>query len=956
MPDGLEETDGPEPPGSLDLRVLGPVTALRGGAPVDLGGGRQRALLAALVLAHPHTVSADRLLAQVWHGVDQPKLSSLHVAISKLRDALSPDRARRADGVLVRDGTRYALAVDRTCIDVARFEDLVRGADQASATPEIAAERYREALSLWRGSAYADIGGAEFAAPEVTRLAALHLDAVKSLLGVDLTQGRYQDVATRAQVLVADHPLDERAWEILVLAQYRAARQSDALASLRRIRGILDDELGIDPGIGLRDLERAVLAQDDSLTPATVPVPVAPAPARASNLPTPRTRLVGRDLDVESVTALLSAHQLVTLVGPGGVGKTRLAVEVCGRRPDEDGPWLVDLGAVTGGLVAAATSSALGLPGVGTAEHLAGVLAGRKTALILDNCEHVVAEAADLAAALIGQCPQVQVLATSREPLDVDGEVLFDVAPLDTDSAVELFATRAGGVVEGWILDESNATAVHTICRELDGIPLGIELAAAQLRVLSEQQIADGLGDRFTLLRNGSRSAPPRQRRLVDTIDWSYRLLDDEQARVLRQVAVFADSFDLAGAAAVTGAASEFSAVEPLTALVRRSLLKVLPGTSPRRYRMMQTIKQFALDQAEPEEHAAAALAHREHVRARVAAAGDGLYGTHSVAIMNEIAADDSEHRSAMASALAAGDPHYALEISGGLYWFWYRRGRIGEGLGFLNAAVDGVAASAAPVDRENLAHALTGIASLTYLTGDAAGAAQAARRASELWEAVGVEAHAARMQAWEGYFHSMQGDHDAAVVLCRRGVERTIAAESTFGEADARMVLGMVLRNLGRSQEAWSELVSAIACGERVGNRWVATSSTWALMKAAMDLDRLDDALAAAVHMQEMLEIDGDVTSWLVLVHTSAAALARRGSTVEAVTLAGAVHSHGSRIGFLPEWMDPVDGPREAATIRGAVSAEDYRRHAASGADLSRDQVNELLAGALARWVPSGE
>lgn len=948
MTDGLET-------GGLELRVLGPVAAARGGHPTDLGGARQRALLAALVVAHPHSVSAERLLAQVWHDMDQPKLSSLHVAISKLRDVLSPDRARRTDGVLVRDGARYALAVDPETIDAVRFENLIRDADTVAATaPDVAVERYRQALALWNGSAYADIAGAEFTAPEVTRLTARYLEARTSMLSVELERGRYGEVAVQAQTLVAEYPLDEKVWEIMVLAQYWAGRQSDALASLRRIRTILDDELGIDPGVGLRELEAAVLAQ--SVEPAPPPVPPSRPPGgRASNLPTPRTRLVGRERDVESVDALLGTALLVTLVGPGGVGKTRLAIEVCRRRADVDGPWLVDLGAVTDGvLVASAVASVLGLPGVGTSEHLAGVLAGRKIALILDNCEHVVAEAADLAAALLAQCPQVQVLATSREPLDVDGEVVVDVAPLDPDAAIELFAARAGGVVAGWSVDEFNAAAVRIICTELDGIPLGIELAAAQLRMLSEQQIADGLADRFTLLRGGSRSAPPRQRRLVDTIDWSYRLLDDDQARVLRQVAVFAESFDLDGAAVVTGVASAVAVVEPLTALVRRSLLKVLPGTSPRRYRMLQTIKQFALAQTDPEESERTRATYREHVRGRVAAGRNGLYGSGSADIMREFDADEAEHRAAMASALVAGNPQYVLEVAGGLYWFWYRRGRLGEGLGFLHAALDGTGAAGEPPDPEATARALSGVASLTYLTGNAAGAAEAARRAIALWEEAGDAGEAARAAAWLAYFRSMQGDHEQAVTLARRSAERARQTRSGVAEADARMILGMVLRNVGRPGDARAELVTAVAVAERIGNRWAAGSSTWALMKAAMDADDLDYAIAAARTIHSVLEADGDVTSWLVLVHTCAAVLAVGGMAAEAGRLAGAAHAQGSRIGFLPEWMDPVDGPREAATIRDSMSAVDYERYTAEGADLSRQQVNELLAGALAGWPPS--
>ncbi len=330
------------------LGVLGGFAVSVDGRPVDLGGIRQRALLAALVVAFPGDVSGERLLEQVWHDVDDPKTSSLHFAVSKLRDRLSPQRPRGDEGVIVREGSRYRLAVAAEQIDAVRFTDLVARGDRLreQGAAQAAAEAYATALSCWRGSPYADVADAEFVRPEVARLTAVELRTRKALLQIRLDLGG-ADVVETAERLVAAHPLDERAWELLVVALYRAGRQADALAALRRVRTVLDGELGIEPGTGLRELETAVLRQDDARLLGTAIPPAAAAPRNPnSTLPCPRTALVARGRELAEVGAAVAREPLVTLVGPGGVGKTRLAVEVCrhGGERRADGPWFVDLG------------------------------------------------------------------------------------------------------------------------------------------------------------------------------------------------------------------------------------------------------------------------------------------------------------------------------------------------------------------------------------------------------------------------------------------------------------------------------------------------------------------------------------------------------------------------------------------------------------------------------------
>ncbi|WP_433609764.1 BTAD domain-containing putative transcriptional regulator [Prescottella agglutinans] len=929
----------------LELEMLGGVAAAIAGRPVNLGGARQRTLLAALVTAYPYEVSAERLLEQVWHDSSDPRPGSLHVAISKLRDKLDPGRARGSEGAVTRTGTRYRLDVHPDQIDTVRFADLVTRGDRLrdDGSDEAAADAYESALSLWKGAPFADIADNAFVQSEVTRLEALELRTRKALIRIRIDCGDLDTAAEAAGEITVTHPLDEQAWELRVLALYRAGRQSDALAALRRVRTILDTELGIAPGVRLRELETAVLRQDDARLVGTVSSPSA-RPV-SSNLATPRTLLVGRVQELGDIGRALTTSALTTLVGPGGVGKTRLAVEVCRRSAVTGGVWLVDLAAVQSEtLVCPTIATTLQLSGPGTVEHLARALAEREYTIVMDNCEHVIDACAEVVAAILDRCPHVRILATSREPLGIDGEFVYDVDPLDVETAIELFADRAAGVVPGWTLGEHDDETVRRICLELDGIPLGVELAAAQLRMLSEQQIADGLADRFALLQGGPRTAPQRQRRLVDTIDWSYRLLDDDEARTLRQIAVFAGSFDIDGAAAVTESRSALASLEPLTALVRRSLLRVESSSSPRRYRLLQTVRQFALDHMPDAERRRAEGAHRRFVLARASATAEHLRDAYAVHALADLTADVAEHRAAAESALTQSDPGYVLELAGALYWFWYRKGHLREGLGWLHRALAAVDRDAITVDDRVLSAAYTGLGGLTYLTGDPVGAADAATRAAELSDRIGGGTDADWMRSWATYFRTLTdltADRPREALAC---VDRLRSSGAPWQVAEALMIQGMILRFRGDSAGARSVLEEAVAVAERCGHGWAVGSASWTLFRAAMDLDDVVAALEATRLMHTVLDSEGDVTSWLVLVHSISTLAVRLGFPTDGAALLGAVHAQGSRIGFLPELMDPVDGPRDAATVRNALDATEFAAHHARGAALTRPEVNALV------------
>lgn len=939
----------------IEFTVLGPVAATRGGRQIVLDQ-QQRALLSALLVAFPHSVDIERLRAQVRYtraaaagnGQAGSGPDPLEQALAGLRSRL--DDGDTADSVLVRDGTRYQLVVSRDAVDSARFVDEVRRGDaMLEHAPDTAADAYREALRQWRGLAFEGLPVSAFAdtvfiESEVARLTERRFQARISLARADLEAGSPASAAVEAEAVVADHPLDEHAWELLTLGLSRSGQRAHALAAFRRCRAIFDDRLGCEIGAGLRRIETALMTNDNVYLESAQLSP--PLQVPNSNLIQPRTRLVDRERDVSSVMEMLDEHRLVTLIGPGGVGKTRLAVEVCRRLEAPDGPWIVDLTKVSdGALIPSTIATLLALPGVGSPTHLAETMAARSCVLVLDNCEHLADYTADVARAVLARCPDVRLIVTGRAPLGVVGEGVHEVAPLSADgSAVELFSERAVGVGATWTLNAKNRRAVQAICEEVEGLPLGLELAAAQLRYVNEEAIADGLADRFTLLHGDPAPAIGPRGRMWDTIDWANRLMSGGEARLLRRISVFAGSFDVEGATAmcVLGSTAEVSAV--LTALVRRGLLRVVPGSSPTRYRMMATIRQFAREQADDAESIAIRAAHRGFVLARVESVSAALHTSRGRQALRLLAADQAEHRAALESAFAVDDAHYALDLAGRLAWFWYRTGNIGEGLQFLRTALDLVAGDWRPPEPRVMARALDGLASLTYLTGDASSAEDAVRRGGQLWSSIGDIGEVARDEAWRAHFVAMQGRSDEAVDLARHAV--ALAAEHVAGwiEAEVRMVLGMLLRAVGQAEEARAELRDAIRAGERYGHRWAVTSSTWALMKAAADAGDVEGALATMRVLRADLDEEPDVISWLVMIHSTAAVLAAAGRPTDGAVLMGAVDTLGAQAGFLPAWIDAVDGPIEAAVVHDALHDEEYEQYAAQGAHLTREQVNRLL------------
>jgi predicted ATPase/DNA-binding SARP family transcriptional activator len=920
------------------FRVLGPVEAVRAERPIRLGGRRQRLLLALLLVERGRVISSDRLIDELWQGKPPPGAEgTLRVYVSRLRSALGGN-------TLVARPPGYALDIDAELVDAWRFEGLYRDGRDALArgAAGLAADRLGAALALWRGPAFADVRDGGAVAEEARRLDELRLGAVEERNDAELSLGRHASLVPELEQLVAEEPLRERLWRQLVLALYHSERQAEALAAYTRARTLLSESFGLDPSEELRALEGAVLRQE---------IARASSGGERHNLPAPLTSFVGREQELDAVAELLRTHRLVTLTGVGGAGKTRLALEAAAQQVGAwtDGVWLVDLTAhadpqTTPSVVA----RALGVrerPDVSALDGLVEHLRTEELLIVLDNCEHLGTACGELVDEVLRASPSVRVLATSRSPLGAPGEIDYAVDPLPTPTdglpageaarfaSVRLFVERGRAARRDFAATPTEMTTVARICRELDGLPLAIELAAAQTKALSVDDIAARLDDRFRLLRSRRRLVAPRHQTLRATIDWSYELLELEERELLAALSAFAGGFTRDSVAAICAGGDLVQAEELVSRLVESSLVVAEPRDGATRYRLLETIREYAAERLDsPTTRDELHRSHAAHFLeiAEQARTDDPVGKGEALELLDR--ERDNLH-AAMQRTLAASS-ELAVPLAVALRHYWLIRGYRRQGLDWLEQALSLPTSARSPAR----AVALSGAALLARLLGDFTRAEALAHEGAALARAVGPPFALAvslnvltTLAARAGDFASARAHSDQSVAVARAAGDLRLEALALFILAEGSLHGGRYadVRHVGGR---------ALDLARTAGDREVVALALARLGIAAAHDRRFDEASAHLAEAMEHARALGfpETAAWCC--EGLALVAAEHGHVVRAARLLGAGESLRRAGGGVVQPAEAAVREATLATIHRALPVEQVHSALAAGRELGLD------------------
>jgi predicted ATPase/DNA-binding SARP family transcriptional activator len=944
----------------LAFALLGPLRVLRDGQPMVLGGARQRAVLARLLVDPDRVVSVSALAEAVWReAVPRGYATTLQTYVFHLREVLEPDRVHGTMAqVLVTEAGGYRLAARNDQIDAARFEELVADGRQSLLHADYggACARLTEALALWRGPVLSDLADLEFVAPLSSRLEQLRLDATEARLEAMLGLGRHAEVATEAGDLIAQHPLRERLRALRMLALFRCGRQAEALTGFTDLRQLLVEELGIEPSPQLRALHAQILAQDatlawtpqatsqpsdDHVEPAARTAPVAKPPASspptlrtprvaAVRLPEQRTSFIGRELELADAHELLSRSRLLTLTGPGGTGKSRLAIELAAAaaRNFPDGVTFVPLAPVSdAGLVGDSIAQALGLSHDGRRpvdEILAEHLASKKTLLLLDNFEHLISGALSLGR-LLDAAPQLRVVVTSRTPLRLSGEQQLTVPPLpvpardtvtasmaSTSPAVQLFVERAREVSPGFAFDDRNAASVATVCGRLDGLPLAIELAAARTHVLPVGTINARLEHSFALLSGGPRDQPDRLRSLHAAIRWSYDLLTESTRAVFQRLSVFRGGASLEViqevcvvqlAAAKDGVADDV--FEAITELVSHSLLRRDEDVEEARYTMLETIRDYAAGALSAT--GGSDVFHQRHAEAFLEIAeraAPGFSGRDGRVLLDRLELEQHNLRAALSWFVTRGQPAPAMRMASALWRYWQMRGQLVE----AQQRIDQVLAMSGALDVDRrvwlaMAEAAGGIA---YWRGDVARAEQTYRDALHTSREIADPAWMARSLSNLAYALRGVDKADEALATAEEALACFIKIGDRSGEAGALRLIAILRAAAGELDAAETAAADAQALFEALDRPF---DLAWTLRQVGMIQLKKGNPSDARRVLSEALRLftaAHDASSIPVIMSDLASVARAEGDNEQARTLAQT--SKSLQVATGAEWARIVD------------------------------------------------
>jgi predicted ATPase/DNA-binding SARP family transcriptional activator len=869
--------------------LLGPLEVCDdGGAPVEVAGGRLRRLLARLALDVRRPVRVEALVDAVWG--ERPPAGAAHALqslVSRLRRALPAGRDVRLEAL----PGGYRLVVPGESVDIGQFERLVAEARAAREVGDLATARrqFEQALCLWRGEPLADVAEADFAVAAAARLVELRLSAIEDRAEVELAIGSPEGLLAELTELTSAHPLRESLRAVQMRALCAAGRPAEALAAFEELRGALADTLGSDPSPALRGLHTAILRGDPELA-GVGRSGIQRSPR--TNLHTALTSFVGRERELARVGGLLEEGRLVTLAGPGGTGKTRLAVEVARAWVDRmsDGAWLVEVAGVRDpALVADTVLAALGLretgllavrsvaagSGRGSLDRLVEALRDRQVLIVLDNCEHLVDTCARLAEEVLGGCPGVRILATSREPLSIAGEVLSPVGPLPVPqstvdigtagnyAALRLFGDRAAAVRPGFTLTAENVAVVAQVCRRLDGLPLAIELACARLRTVPLADIAARLGDRFRLLTRGSRTAVRRHQTLQAVVEWSWDLFSEAERTLARRLAVFAGGATLDAAEAVC-ADEDLPAgdvFELLAALVDKSFVEVIEQErSLPRYRMLDTIRDFAAAELARAGDADRILAaHAGYFLAQAETAEPALRSADQLFSLAWLRREDENLAAALRWAVDSAETSTAVRLVVALGWFWMLRGGHGQVAAWLREALALPGADDPVVVPSGVLTTAYAYDAMYHFDTDPGRSARSAQAARTL-----IDDETATHPAVA--FMTMILDGKLADTGEPTKLTRLAEHRDAWVRAQAELMRGFAAQNRGEEDRAVERFTTARDSFTSVGDRWGTASAASALATSHSlrgDHTPAITAMSEALHLTQALGADDDA-AWL--------------------------------------------------------------------------------------------